>query len=100
MQCSTVLQKVTQMDNDQTETGMFSPLMVIGKHRTKLDRVTEVIMRDAAEKGHTLEQLSDPRIMDRSIRTLKRRARQFGLSFPDYTPRALRKKESVDQRGS
>jgi hypothetical protein len=49
-------------------------------------------MRDAVAKGWTLEKLSDKKIMNRSIRTLQMRARQFGLSFPDYTPRALKAK--------
>lgn len=55
-------------------------------------RITEALMRDAIAKGWTLEKLSDKKVMNRSIRTLQMRARQFGLSFPDYTPRALRNK--------
>lgn len=53
-------------------------------------RLVEDLLRRLNEKGLTLEQCADAKIMDRSVRTLKRYAREFDLTFPDYTPRKLK----------
>lgn len=42
-----------------------------------------------------LSRCSDPQHLNKDVRTLKRYAREFGLAFPDYTPRALRKVQKV-----
>lgn len=62
--------------------------------------VTEALMRRFAEKGFTLEQLSDRRMMNRSVRTLQEHAREFELAFPDYVPMKLRPKKSKSEKGS
>gem|GEM_PF-4668342 len=48
-------------------------------------------MRRLAEKGLTLAQISDRRMLNRSIGTLEAHCRAFGIRFPDYTPRNMRK---------
>lgn len=60
------------------------------KGRVELQRATEKLMRWAAEEGWPLSKLTNPKVMNRSLRTLKKRARQFSLSFSDYTPRKLK----------
>lgn len=55
--------------------------------------LTEALMRRLAEKGLSLEQLSDRRMMKRSLSTLQKYAHQFDLSFPDYVPMKLRPKK-------
>lgn len=54
--------------------------------------ITEMLMRRLHEKGLSLEELCDRRVMKRSLRTLQRYARQFELAFPDYVPAKLRPK--------
>jgi hypothetical protein len=59
--------------------------------------LTEALMRRFSEKGLTLETLSGRKMMNRSVKTLQRHAREFKLIFPDYTPRSLKpKKEAKD----
>lgn len=58
--------------------------------------LTKQLMMRLAEKGCTLEHLADRRMMNRSLSTLKRRAREFEIAFPDYVPMRLRKKETVE----
>ena len=53
--------------------------------------ITEQLMRQLAGRGLTLQQLSDRRVMNRSIYTLKKHARRFEIVFPDYLPRKMRK---------
>jgi hypothetical protein len=55
--------------------------------------LTKALMTRFAEKGLTLAQIADRRMMNRSQATLERYARQFGLQFPDYIPQALRPKK-------
>lgn len=47
------------------------------------------------EKGLTLKQCADRRIMNRSLRTLQAHAREFDLAFPDYVPRKLKPKKAA-----
>lgn len=56
--------------------------------------LTERLMRRMAEKGWTLAQLSEKKAMNRSLSTLKKNARKFEITFPDYTPRAKTPKNS------
>lgn len=63
-----------------------------GPHMGSYGQITKALMERFAEKGLTLMQLSDRRMMNRSIATLEAHARKFGLSFPDYVPNALRRK--------
>ena len=62
--------------------------------------LTEALMRRFAEKGLTLAQLADRRMMNRSLRTLQQHAREFEISFPDYVPMKLRPKKSKPVKGS
>lgn len=61
---------------------------------------TEALMRRFSEKGFTLAQLADRRMMNRSIRTLQEHAREFDLTFPDYVPMKLRPKKSKPSKDS
>lgn len=67
----------------------------VGSHAA----LTKALMQRMAEKGATLEHLTDRRMMKRSIGTLQKKAREFGLSFPDYVPMALRRKVEFKRRG-
>jgi hypothetical protein len=64
-------------------------------HVSNHHALTEALLRRLNEKGLTLEQCADRRLMDRSLRTLQAYAREFELSFPDYTPLKLRPKKSA-----
>lgn len=44
-------------------------------------------------RGLTLQQISGPRIIGRSVAVLKKYCRQFNIAFADYTPRAMRKRK-------
>lgn len=48
--------------------------------------LTESLLRRLAEKGLTLEQCADPRMMNQPIKALQRHCRKYGISFPDYDP--------------
>lgn len=61
--------------------------------------LTGALMKRMAEKGATLEQLADQRMMDRKRGTLEGYARRFGVSFPDYVPMGLRRKVRLVQMG-
>lgn len=63
-----------------------------GPHMGSYRQITKALMERFAEKGMTLAQLSDWRMMDRSIRVLEAHAREYGIAFPDYVPMALRRK--------
>lgn len=55
--------------------------------------LTEALLRRLHEKGLTLAQCADHRIMRRSLGVLKKYARRFDLAFPDYVPRKLKPKK-------
>lgn len=71
-----------------------------GPHVGGFAALTEALMRRFAEKGFTLAQLSDRRMMNRSVRTLQEHARTYDLQFPDYVPRKLKPKKSKPEKGS
>lgn len=54
--------------------------------------LTKALMERLAEKGMTLAQCADPRMMKRSLATLQKHAREYGLQFPDYVPLSMRPK--------
>lgn len=54
--------------------------------------LTEFLFRRLHEKGLTIAQCADRRVMNRARSTLERYARQFDLAFPDYVPMRLRQK--------
>lgn len=70
-----------------------------GPHVGSFGAVTEALMRRLSEKGLPLAHLADQKMMNRSIRTLEARAREYGLAFPDYVPLSLRKRLVFQQRG-
>jgi hypothetical protein len=43
-------------------------------------------------RGHTLEVLSGPKYLGRSVGVLKKYCRDLKIKFPDYCPRELRDK--------
>jgi len=51
------------------------------------------LLKHAAEVGLTLEQCSSPLYMDRSLRTLQKYCRRYGIRFPDYIPYKTRSAE-------
>lgn len=59
-------------------------------------RYSDVVLQYCAAQKMPLSLIGDERHMNLSQRTLKQRARQLGLSFPDYVPRRLRKKAVDD----
>ncbi len=61
-----------------------------GPHIGERADLTRVLMTRLAENGLTIDQLADPRVMKRSRGTLEKHAREFGLVFADYVPRALK----------
>lgn len=48
--------------------------------------LTETLMRRLAEKGLTLAQLADRKMLNRSVSTLQGHCREYGIRFPDYVP--------------
>lgn len=58
--------------------------------------LTEELLRRLSANGLTLEQCADRRVMNRSVRTLQRYCRRFGIAFPDYIPMSLRKKAPTE----
>lgn len=61
--------------------------------------LTEALMRRMAEKGATLDDLTDRKMMKRSRATLERYAKRFQIAFPDFTPSNMRKFVSFRRRG-
>lgn len=61
-----------------------------GPRISSYQELTEGLMRRLAEKGSTLEQLCDKRMMNRSRRTLEAKCREYGIQFPDYIPVSMR----------
>ncbi|MDB6035984.1 MAG: hypothetical protein JWM16_6322 [Verrucomicrobiales bacterium] len=61
--------------------------------------LTGALLRRLSEKGLTLDQCADRRVMARSRRTLEARARAAGVAFADYVPMALRKEAKLIQSG-
>lgn len=53
------------------------------------------LLRHFASKRIPLAVCADARHLNRNIKTLKQYCRDLGLSFPDYTPKALREKPGV-----
>lgn len=57
-----------------------------GPRSTSFQDLTEGLMRRLAEKGVTLEQLCDRKMLNRARSTLEARATKFGIRFPDFVP--------------
>jgi hypothetical protein len=53
-------------------------------------RLAEDLLKRLHSNGLTLEQCADRRVMNRSVSTLKKYARDLALAFPDYVPLAMR----------
>lgn len=60
---------------------------------------TEALMRRFSEKRFPLKALTDPKMMNRSLTTLKAHASKYKLAFPDYVPVKMRKAVALMQRG-
>jgi hypothetical protein len=65
----------------------------------KVQDLTEMLLRRLSEKGLTLEQCADRRMLDRAISTLESHCRTYGIAFPDYTPPNMRKHIRFVQSG-
>lgn len=63
---------------------------MLNEHRAKID----ALMRHFATAGISIETICDGRHLNRAPATVKKYARELGLKFPDYVPRALREKSA------
>lgn len=70
-----------------------------GPKVTSFQDLTESLLRRLSEKGLTLEQCADRRMLDRSVSTLESHCRTYGIRFPDYTPPNMRTHVRFVQRG-
>lgn len=59
-------------------------------HRAKMGE----LMRRFSAAGVSLQTLSGPRYLGRKVLTLRRYARDFELTFPDYVPLAMQPKKA------
>ncbi|PHS61772.1 MAG: hypothetical protein COB09_17035 [Thalassobium sp.] len=50
------------------------------------------LLRIYSDRGKTLEWCCNPKIIKLKMSTLKKHCRKFNISFPDYTPRAMKEK--------
>lgn len=60
-----------------------------GPAGTDFQQLTEGLMRRMAEKGVTLDQLCDRRMLNRSRATLEGHCAKFGIRFPDFVPSTM-----------
>jgi hypothetical protein len=70
-----------------------------GPHGTDFQQLTEGLMRRMAEKGATLDQLTDHKMLNRSRRTLEGHCVKFGIRFPDFVPANMRFHIEFTHRG-
>lgn len=63
-----------------------------GPQLSSFMNMTGALLRRLSEKGLTLEQCTDRKMLNRSRRTLEAHCRQFEIAFPDYTPVSMRPK--------
>jgi hypothetical protein len=79
----------------QTETyDMFKSAVqeiAAGPRVNSFHGLTKSLLERLAEKGLTLEQCADRRMLNRSLSTLQAHCRDYGIRFPDYTPSNMRK---------
>lgn len=73
-------------------TDLLFALPSIGPRLTPHRIRMEALLSAYQEAGLTLAVCCDRRHLGRAPSTLKRYARRLALSFPDYTPRAMRRK--------
>jgi hypothetical protein len=62
-----------------------------GPRVSSFQNLTADLLRRLSEKGLTLEQCADRRLLNRSISTLEGHCREYGIRFSDYTPSNMRK---------
>lgn len=70
-----------------------------GPHSTGFQDLTEGLLRRLAEKGATLEQLCDRRMLNRSRATLEGHCSRLGIRFPDFVPSRMCIYVEFDRRG-
>ena len=61
-----------------------------GPRLNSFQDLTEGLLRRLSEKGLTLEQCADRRMLNRSASTLKGHCTKFGIRFPDFVPTNMR----------
>lgn len=61
-----------------------------GPRSTSFQDLTAGLLRRLSEKGLTLEQCSDRRMLNRARSTLESHCREFSIRFPDYIPANMR----------
>lgn len=70
-----------------------------GPRVSSFQNLTADLLRRLSEKGLTLEQCADRRLLNRSISTLEGHCREYGIRFPDYTPSNMRRHVLFIPRG-
>lgn len=70
-----------------------------GPRVSSFQGLTKDLLRRLSEKGLTLEQCADRKMLNRSVSTLQAHCRAFGIRFPDYTPSNMRKHVQFVQSG-
>lgn len=61
-----------------------------GPKTTSFQDLTEGLLRRLSEKGLTLDQCTDRRMLNRSASTLKGHCTKYGIRLPDFTPSNMR----------
>lgn len=64
--------------------------MANGPRVSDFQGLTEGLLRRLSEKGLTLAQCADRKMLDRSLRTLEGHCVTYGIRFPDFTPANMR----------
>lgn len=73
-----------------TDQPLFHITEDVDKRPTRYRGMIKELLRLYCERGYTLKRLSDPKITNLTVATLKKHARTHGLSFPDYKPRKIK----------
>lgn len=87
------------MTQAQTLFGDALRDVAAGPHGSSFQSLTKNLMRRLSEKGLTLEQCADRKMLNRSRSTLESHCREYGIRFPDYTPSNMRKHVMFVPRG-
>lgn len=71
------------------QLSMFANEPLTERGSEHVERICTLLRKYAGE-GKTLEAVSGPQYLGRSLNTLKPYCRRGHIAFPDYTPRSMR----------
>ena len=77
------------------QEGLFKSLET-AKHLGSNRKRAHHALRIYSERGLTLKYISGPKILNKSLDTLKKYCREAGVKFPDYIPMSMRPKAKLD----